>query len=52
MTVDAYAQAYNFYVKKNNFEYYKSEAITVEKLDKILCINSANSFIDFGFHVK
>jgi len=36
MTVDAYAQAYYFYVEKNNFQYYKSENKNIDKIDKII----------------
>lgn len=36
ITVEAYAIAFNFYVKKNNFTYRKSDEKLVKKLDSII----------------
>lgn len=36
ITVESYAIAFNFYVKKNNFNYRKSDEKLIKKLDKII----------------
>ena len=36
ITVDVYAMAFEFYVKKNHFSYRKSDEKSVKKLDKII----------------
>ena len=36
ITVEAYAMAFNFYVKKNNFTYRKSDEKLVKKLEFII----------------
>ena len=36
ITVESYASAFNFYVEKNNFNYRKSDAKLVKKLEKII----------------
>ena len=45
VTVDAYATALNFYVKKNNFSSRKSDTVTLKKIDKIKKQNPNRSFI-------
>lgn len=45
VTVDAYATALNFYVKKNNFSSRKSDTETLKKIDKIKKQNPNRSFI-------
>ena len=45
VTVDAYATALNFYVKKNNFSSRKSDTATLKKIDKIKKQNPNRSFI-------
>lgn len=45
VTVDAYATALNFYVKKNNFSSRKSDTETLKKINKIKKQNPNRSFI-------
>lgn len=45
VTVDAYATALNFYVKKNNFSSRKSDTETLKKIDKIKKQKPNRSFI-------
>lgn len=44
ITVKAYAMAFNFYVKKNNFTYRKSDEKLVKKLDSIIKRNPERQF--------
>jgi len=44
ITVEAYAMAFNFYVKKNNFTYRKSDEKLVKKLDSIIKRNPERQF--------
>lgn len=45
VTVDAYATAFDFYVKKNNFSSRKSDSESLKKLEKIKKQNPERSFI-------